>query len=378
LCLQVEYKKGWYGMAKRSDVHRAYDHIDIDTTERTERLFASFDRLLEVSKAAQSGLLRKLKPTIALSLKWKFDYLIKTMESPFELEADVAYWTRVLETLSTLGSLDWFELDDEKIIIDPWKRTAEGFDYGWTHTTAGEKFDGSRPIAEERSLQMLEMLGGTDYVSGKKILDSGCGPGRYIDVFRHYNPESITGLEQGKRLIEVLKERFKDDNRIDFVHGTAVKLEFPDNTFDFVLSNGVIHHTSGDLETMIKDHARVLKPGGAMYILLIGTSSSQGGLELKIWEFLRDFLYDVPMPEMVDFFSDCISPLRMQGIVDHMYAEYQAITRDEFEGWCENIFSKIERVPGVPGLDITPEIYPHDPYFCARLGDGTLRYLCYK
>ena len=63
---------------------------------------------------------------------------------------------------------------------------------------------------------------------------------------------------------------------------------------------------------------------------------------------------------------------------DHMYAEYQAITRDEFEGWCENIFSKIERVPGVPGLDITPEIYPHDPYFCTRLGDGTLRYLCYK
>ena len=54
------------------------------------------------------------------------------------------------------------------------------------------------------------------------------------------------------------------------------------------------------------------------------------------------------------------------------------VRRDEFEGWCENIVSKIERVPGVPGLDITPEIYPHDPYFRARLGDGNLRYLCYK
>jgi ubiquinone/menaquinone biosynthesis C-methylase UbiE len=359
---------------KKNSLHKAYDYINVDMTERTERLYTLFDKLLETSKTVQSKLLRKLKPTIVLSLKWRFDYLIKTMESPFELENDVVYWTNVLESLSTLGSLDWFDLDDKKIVIDPWERTAEGFDYGWTQTTAGKKFDASRLIAEERSLQMLQILGGTDYISGKKILDSGCGPGRYIDVFRSYNPASITGMDQGKRLIKVLKERFKDDSRIDIVHGTAVKLEFPDNTFDFVLSNGVLHHTSADLETMIKDHARVLKPGGSIYIMLVG----KGGLELKIWEFLRDFLYDVPMPEIIDFFGDSMTPLRMQGIVDHMYGEYQETAREVFEGWCRNIFSKIERVPGVPGLDVTPEIYQHDPYFSARFGDGNLRYLCSK
>jgi ubiquinone/menaquinone biosynthesis C-methylase UbiE len=359
---------------KKNNLHKAYAHINVDMSQRTERLYNLFDRLLETSKTAQSELLRKLKPTIVLSMKWRFDYLIKTMESPFELEKDVAYWISVLESLSTLGDLDWFDLDDKKIVVDPWKRTAEGFDYGWTKTTAGKKFDTSRLIAKERSLQMLQILGGTDYVSGKKILDSGCGPGRYIDVFRSYNPASITGMDQGKRLIEVLKERFKDDCRIDIVHGTAVKLEFPDNTFDFVLSNGVLHHTSANLETMIKDHARVLKPGGAMYIMLVG----KGGLELKIWEFLRDFLYDVPMPQIIDFFGESMSPLRMQGIVDHMYGEYQETSRDVFEGWCKNIFSKIERVPGISGLDVTPEIYQGDPYFSARFGDGNLRYLCYK
>jgi len=104
----------------------------------------------------------------------------------------------------------------------------------------------------------------------------------------------------------------------------------------------------------------------------------KGGLELKIWEFLRDFLYDVPMPQIIDFFGESMSPLRMQGIVDHMYGEYQETAREVFEGWCKNIFSKIERVPGVPGLDVTPEIYQQDPYFSARFGDGNLRYLCYK
>ena len=355
-------------------LYKAYDHLEFDMTERTENLYASFDKLLQISKGVQSELLRKLKPSIVISLKWRFDYLIKTMESPFELEADVEYWIRTLETLGTLGHLDWFNMDLEEISIDPWKRTAEGFDYGWTQTTEGKKFDASRPIAEDRTMQMLEMLGGTNYVAGKRILDSGCGPGRYIDVLRQYNPESITGMDQGKRLINVLKERFSEDNRIDIVHGTAEKLEFPDNSFDFVLSNGVIHHTSADLQTMIKDHARVLKSGGAMYIMLVG----KGGLELKIWEFLRDFLYDVPMPSLINFFGESLSPLRMQGIVDHMYGEYQETGREEFEGWCEDIFSSIERVPGVPGLDVTPEIYKHDPYFKARFGDGNLRYLCYK
>ena len=96
---------------EKNSLHKAYDHINVDMTQRTERLYTLFDRLLETSKTVQSELLRKLKPTIVLSLKWRFDYLIKTMESPFELEKDVAYWTSVLESLSTLGNLDWFDLD---------------------------------------------------------------------------------------------------------------------------------------------------------------------------------------------------------------------------------------------------------------------------
>ena len=45
----------------------------IDYSKRSEYLYDRLDKLLELG-LKQSGLLRKMKPTIAVALKWKFDY----------------------------------------------------------------------------------------------------------------------------------------------------------------------------------------------------------------------------------------------------------------------------------------------------------------
>jgi ubiquinone/menaquinone biosynthesis C-methylase UbiE len=357
------------------DLYRAYERVYPDYSEREKALSDAFDELLALSKEIESPLLREMKITIVVALKWRFDNLAKTYESPFEMETDVRYWITVLETLKDLGNRKWFDITKDKTAgMDVWKRTAQGFDTGWTTTTKGEKFAASQKIAKDRTDQILDMLGGPGYIKGKRILDSGCGPGRYIDLLRRLDPEKIDGMDQGEKLVEVLKDRFKDDSKVEIHKGTVKKLEFEDEMFDFVLSNGVIHHTSNDLETMLTDHARVLKPGGAMFVMLVG----KGGLELKIWEFLRGFLYDIPIEAMLERVQPLVSPLRLQGIVDHMYGEYQQTSREEFEGWCSKLFKKVERVPGIPGLDVTQEIYKDDPYFTPRFGCGHIRYLCYK
>lgn len=357
------------------DVHRAYARIDPQHEARTARLEQSLDELLAVSRRCASDFLQELKPAIAVSLKWRFDYLAKTYESPFELETDVRYWITMLETFERLGHLGWFPLrDDSTMNPDVWRRTAHGFDVGWTTTTREERFAASQKIAKERTDQIVEMLGGPAFFKGKRILDSGCGPGRYIDLMRKMGPEKIVGMDQGERLVEALQARFAGDPIVEIQRGTAEKLTYPDNTFDIVLSNGVIHHTPAHLPTMLADHARVLKPGGAMFIMLVG----KGGLELKLWEFLRGFLYDVTIESMLTRFGTNISPLRLQGIVDHMYGEYQQTGRDEFEEWCKPLFKEIRRVPGIAGLDVTPEIYADDPYYEPRFGTGHMRYLCFK
>lgn len=356
-------------------VYKAYARLPRDH-EREEQMVASqLDALLQMAREVESPLLQELKPAIAVALKWKFDFLAKTLEAPFELGRDVAYWIDVLAMMKRLGKEGWFELRPGSARpMDVWTRTAHGFDVGWTTTTAGERFQASQQIARERLQQIEQMLGGEHWFAGKEVLDSGCGPGRYLDLLVKRSPKRLVGLEQGPALIEALVGRFRDVPSVEIVHGTCEALKFPDASFDFVLSNGVLHHTAGDLPRMIADHCRVLRRGGAMFIMLVG----KGGLELKIWEFLRAFLYDVPIESVLARFGPVMSPLRLQGIVDHMYGEYQETDRIEFESWCNNLFSRIERVPGVEGLDVTPEVYRDDPYFAARFGCGQLRYLCYK
>lgn len=355
--------------------YKAYARLSPQEPARTGSAGELLDTLLDTARQVESPLLCDMKPIIALALKWKFDYLAKTLESPSAMERDVLYWIDVLRTFKRLGDERWFDLAPHGTPpMDVWKRTAHGFDVGWTTTTAGERFQASQQIARERLDQISGMLGGEAWFTGKDILDSGCGPGRYVDLLAKRSPRRLVALDQGPALIEALWSRFRDQPVVEIVRGTCEKLTFPDASFDFVLSNGVIHHTAADLRTMIADHARVLRKGGVMFIMLVG----KGGLELKIWEFLRAFLYDVPIETMLDRFGKVMSPLRLQGIVDHMYGEYQQTDRAEFERWCAGLFTRIERVPGVLGLDVTPEVYRDDPYFADRFGTGQLRYLCYK
>lgn len=358
------------------NAHRAYERINSNQEKRMAVLFDKLDDLIKKARLVESNLFRKLKPFIALSLKWRFDFLCKTLESPFELEQDVEYWNRVMDYFKILGDNDWFDIDkNKKSIMNPWKRTADGFDLGWVTTTEGDRYKVSKKIAKERLDQIVRMLASQKQgIEGQEILDSGCGPGRYVDLMLGYKPKKITGMDQGERLIKVLKKRFENNGNVKIIKGTCQKLTFKDESFDIVFSNGVMHHTPSDLKTMLKDHARVLRKGGVMFIMLIG----KGGLELKMWEFLRNFLYDIPLEEMLKVLIDCISPLRLQGVVDHMYGEYQETDRKEFENWCSSIFKRIERIPGIAGIDVTPELYQDDPYFKVRFGCGQLRYLCYK
>ena len=296
-------------MQARTNVHRAYARIAEDDAERTKKLEASLDQLLALSRECGSDLHEEIKPTIAVALKWRFDHLAKTYGSPFEIEGEVEYWKTNVRTLSQLGDLEWFnKRDDAAASGDVWRRTAHGFDLGWTTTTKEERFAASRRTAEERLDQLVEMLGGSKYFKGKTMLDSGCGPGRYIDLIRKFSPKKITGMVQGECLVEVLKERFKGDPLAEVHRGTSEKLTYPDASFDIVFSNGVIHHTPAHLPTMIADQARALMPGGVMFIMLVG----KGGLELKFWEFVRGFLYHVSVESMLDRFGPKMSPLVLQ------------------------------------------------------------------
>jgi ubiquinone/menaquinone biosynthesis C-methylase UbiE len=100
---------------------------------------------------------------------------------------------------------------------------------------------------------------------GTIILDVGCGAG-----FDLYIAARLTGPEgrvYGVDLTEAMVARARENTHQAGIANAEVQqvgsesLPFKDNTFDVVISNGVIN-LSPDKETLFREINRVLKPGG--------------------------------------------------------------------------------------------------------------------
>jgi ubiquinone/menaquinone biosynthesis C-methylase UbiE len=104
-----------------------------------------------------------------------------------------------------------------------------------------------------------------------KILDAGCGEGRNLfycmqmgyDVFGvDRNPEAI-------QFLQILAKQFKvPDYEARFQQMDLVRLRFPDNTFDVVISSAVLHFAENQQHflQMLSEKVRVLKPGGKLFV----------------------------------------------------------------------------------------------------------------
>ena len=104
-------------------------------------------------------------------------------------------------------------------------------------------------------------------VNGKVILDYGCGRGKSsikylsngaivygIDISPNYIAESIQQAEKAKFPKEQYQFRVVD----------AHKLDFPENSFDLVVGEGILHHL--EAEIALNQIYRVLKPGGRVLL----------------------------------------------------------------------------------------------------------------
>jgi ubiquinone/menaquinone biosynthesis C-methylase UbiE len=91
------------------------------------------------------------------------------------------------------------------------------------------------------------------------VLDVGAGTGRAMNKLKARWPNAkIIGVEPTDALRKVgYTNGLSTDELID---GDALKLQFADNTFDYVVETGVLHHISHPL-LAVKEMARVAKKG---------------------------------------------------------------------------------------------------------------------
>ena len=101
------------------------------------------------------------------------------------------------------------------------------------------------------------------------ILDLGCGPGRFLNIFR---AKIVIGLERNKEKIKNIRKKL-------LINGDASNLPFKDSVFDGVLCTEVLEHIKNYKNTIYEIN-RVTKPKGKV---LITTPN-------KKYEFYKNFL----------------------------------------------------------------------------------------
>ena len=112
----------------------------------------------------------------------------------------------------------------------------------------------------------LYTIFGEDLLSGKKILDAGCGTGqRLLAVARRYPKAQFVGLDMTAASIAVAKALAERHGIRNVEFRTSELLNFsPDFPFDLILSIGVVHHLEDPgqgiqfLTTLLGDHGVLL------------------------------------------------------------------------------------------------------------------------
>jgi 2-polyprenyl-3-methyl-5-hydroxy-6-metoxy-1,4-benzoquinol methylase len=117
---------------------------------------------------------------------------------------------------------------------------------------------------------------------GLTILDFGCGNG-WLSVALAKQGNRVHGFDISSVLVQSARQMAEASNvadRATFIEMAAENLDYPDETFDMVIGESILHHT--DLDVALERIRRVLKPGGRAIFL----EPLNQNIALKIWRAL--------------------------------------------------------------------------------------------
>lgn len=95
----------------------------------------------------------------------------------------------------------------------------------------------------------------------KVLLDVGCGQGEHMELAKKYFGK-VYGIDCSEGMIAEMERNGRDTSNV--VIGDAQHLPYEDESFDMINCFSVLHHCF-NLEQLLSELHRVLKPGGMLY-----------------------------------------------------------------------------------------------------------------
>lgn len=228
-------------------------------------------------------------------------------------------------------------------------------------------------------LDRLEMNGAVIDLSGGRAADIGCGSARNAVALVRLGAREVVGVDFSKSAIDDARVRLStlpEGPRISLQVGSAIDLASDwTDSFDFVVSNGVVHHTPDPIAG-VQEIARVCRSGAMAFFMVYGSGGLFWGLTSRLRDLVRSVDVNLAHETLVEM---GINVHKRFFCLDHWFTTYQEqITRTEFELRL--------RQSGFESLRYLSRGAPHDaverlaryPEEADLIGDPDMRYLVRK
>ena len=235
-----------------------------------------------------------------------------------------------------------------------------------------ESYRFTKERLEKNGVDPRELFG------GKVVVDGGCGSGKFSAAIARFGAAKVIGVDIGEKGLAFAREQARKvpyGDRLDYRYGSLLEIPLTDASVDMVWSNGVIHHTL-DYEGCLREFARILKPGGSLFLYVNG----RFGLFELMQDTLRMSMQKVPRSLYQHFLQLLgINSGRIYWIMDCCYAPYEWKGRADVEALLvKHGFTDLKQLTRGVAIDQIEQISTGLPYAAVKYGDGQLKYLARK
>lgn len=231
-----------------------------------------------------------------------------------------------------------FEMASESLEISGLSRFCTFMNYGYLPNENKQyaKFEVEKGLLNQNPIKLLfEVIGDCD-ITGKDVLDVGCGRGGNIATMnKYYQPKKLIGLDLTTSHIKFCVGKHRSKNMF-FTIGDAEKLPFVDRSFDAVL-NVESSHNYPALHQFYREVFRVLRPGG--YFLYSDVLPKEKHVESE--EYLKELGFTVLRNQ--DITSNIL--LSCNDIANNHLSAYGGVNNEVNEHGLKEFLS-------VPGSDV--------------------------
>jgi len=212
------------------------------------------------------------------------------------------------------------------------RRTVAAFGHQWAEIPSG-KYMLSDPVFKaqvDRIISEEELLMNRTWFGGKRVLDAGCGGGRWSYGLAKLGAQ-VTAVDTNPSALAATRAALDElGAKAEFVRSDleTVDAKLPPESFDLVWSWGVLHHCTSFSEAL-RSVSKLLKSGGLIHLYLYGRESIPLSADVALFKERLRYNYMQDERQRQAFLEEKARGIDMD--VHHAHDIYAPIINRRFE-----------------------------------------------